>query len=159
MRETLLDQIRTLHIEIEQQLQHIGQITNQPHCATCTSVCCQEHICRESVESAFLRFILGDRAQDYDAEAGWFAPGKGCQLDYGRPLLCYEYFCLKFSAEELERSHASVAREFRAIYAKTWRGQHMLTIDDLNEIPETRLQRIVEDLAALRERMAASAPV
>ncbi len=158
MHATLLEQIRALHIEIEQQLQHIGQVTEQPHCATCTTVCCQEHICRESVESPFLRFILGNRAEDYDQENGWFAPGKGCQLEYGRPMLCYVYFCLKFSAAELARSHESVAREFRAIYVKTWRGRHMLTIDDLSEIPVPRLQRIVDDLTALRDRMVAEKP-
>lgn len=157
MHTTLLTQIRTLHIEIEQGLQHIGQLSNQPHCASCKTVCCHEHICRESVESPFLRFILGERAADYDTEAGWFTPAKGCQLEYGRPLLCYEYFCLKFTADELERSHASAAREFRAIYAKVWRGKHMLTIDDISQIPEASLRRILDALTALRERLKLSA--
>ncbi|GHC08702.1 hypothetical protein [Cerasicoccus arenae] len=156
MNDALLEKIRALHIEIERQLQHIGQVNAQPHCAVCTSVCCKESFCRESVDSAFLRFILGQRADEYDDATGWFTPGQGCQLDHGRPLVCYEYFCNKFSTAELSQSHASIARELRAIYANAHQGQHMLIIDDLSVITQPRLQRIADALQALRDRLANS---
>ena len=51
--------LKDLHIAIEKILQQITLKHTGESCSKCGGVCCKEEICRESIESAFLRFILG----------------------------------------------------------------------------------------------------
>ena len=94
-----LYRIREVHIEVEAILQSLAALQDDIPCARCTSVCCREVMCRESVDSDFLRFVLGPRVDDYGVNDGWYVPGSGCRLGYGRPLVCYEFFCEKFDAQ------------------------------------------------------------
>ena len=108
-------------------------------------------MCRESVDSDFLRFLLGPQAEAYCADTGWYQPGSGCRLDYGRPLVCYEFFCEQFGApgwNELKQ----LSRDFKTLYAHVYAGQHMLVVDDIGKITPHKLKLIQTRLEALRER-------
>ena len=146
---SLLARIRDKHILIENLLQQIGNRVSQTGCASCTKVCCEEGICRETVDSDFLRYILGDKIKEYDNQAGWFKQGKGCSLTYGRPLVCYEYFCSKFNGTNGVVDLQHLAKLFRQCYSKELGNRHILAVDDIQKIAVNKLARILGNLEQL----------
>jgi hypothetical protein len=146
-----LYRIREVHIEVEAILQSLAALQDDNPCARCTSVCCKEVMCRESVDSDFLRFLLGSRIADYSADAGWHVPGSGCRLSFGRPLVCYEYFCERFDARDAALLR-QLSRALKALYANAYAGQHMLVVEDISRITANRLSRMLGRLENLRER-------
>lgn len=144
--DSILDRIRDKHILIENLLQQIGKRVSQTGCASCAKVCCEEVICRETVDSDFLRYILRDKIKEYDKREGWFRQGKGCSLTYGRPFVCYEYFCSKFNGTNgvVELQH--LAKLFRQCYSRELGSRHILAVDDIQKIAVNKLARILGNL-------------
>ncbi len=145
-----LHRIREIHIEVESILQSLAALLDENPCACCSNVCCKEAFCRESVDSDFLRFVLGARVEDYDVHAGWYVPGSGCRLGYGRPLVCYEYFCDQFETQAANPLR-QLSRAFKTVYSNVLAGQHMLVVEDISQISARRLRVIHDRLDALRE--------
>lgn len=145
-----LHRIRDVHIEVESILQSLSALQSETPCASCTHVCCNEAICRESMDSDFLRFVLGSRVDDYSVSDGWYVPGSGCRLSYGRPLVCYEYFCEQFDAQAVS-SVRQLSRAFKTVYSHAIAGQHILVIEDISRISEHKLSIIHNRLEKLRE--------
>lgn len=150
-----LYQIRDLHIEVESILQSLAALQDDIPCASCSSICCKEIMCRESVDSDFLRFVLGAQADAYSAHAGWYAPGSGCRLSFGRPLVCYEFYCEKFVAHGWAEPR-QLSRAFKTLYAHVFSGQHMLVVEDIGQITAHKLNHIHARLEALREHANAA---
>lgn len=146
---TQLYRIRDLHIEVESILQSLSALHDDNPCANCANVCCKEAICRESIDSDFLRFILGSMVDRYSEKAGWYVPGSGCRLSYGRPLVCYEFFCERFDAQDWTRTR-QLSRALKTVYAQVFAGQHMLVVDDISRISDNKLKLIYERLEKLR---------
>lgn len=145
-----LHRIRDVHIEVESILQSLAALKEDQPCARCTSVCCKEVMCRESLDSDFLRFLLGPRTEAYSADSGWYVPGSGCRLSYGRPLVCYEFFCEKFEAQDWSQPK-QLSRAFKKLYANAFAGQHMLVVEDIGRISANKLNRIHARLEKLRD--------
>jgi hypothetical protein len=145
MNNTLIE-IRKIHIEIEHYLQNLATKSSTNQCAACTNVCCKEEICNESINSDFLRFILGDKTKEYNKKNGWFDQSSGCTLNFGRPIVCYEFFCSKFDEDSQSKNLQVKSKEFSQVYAKVFRNQHILEIDNINSIPEKKLQKLLEKL-------------
>lgn len=145
-----LHRIRAAHIEVEAILQSLAALQDDTPCAGCTRVCCREVMCRESVDSDFLRFVLGARIGAYHAENGWLEPGAGCRLCHGRPLVCYEFFCEAFESPGWMQLR-QLSRALKTLYANAFAGQHMLVVDDIGRITAHRLNVIQERLEALRD--------
>lgn len=145
-----LQRIRDVHIEVESILQSLAALQEDQPCARCTSVCCKEVMCRESRDSDFLRFLLGPRIEAYDVDAGWYVPGSGCRLGYGRPLVCYEFFCEKFEAQDWTQLR-QLSRAFKKLYANVSAGRHMLVVEDISRITAHRLNVIHARLEKLRD--------
>ena len=64
-------------------------------CGMCTACCCRADICEEALESAFLSKLLARQGlgpNNLDDRYGWLDLN-GCSLEYGRPPICYSYFC------------------------------------------------------------------
>lgn len=64
-------------------------------CGMCTACCCRADICEEALNSAFLSQLLGRQGlgpKDIDDRYGWLDL-HGCTLEYGKPPVCYAYFC------------------------------------------------------------------
>ncbi|MBI3432433.1 MAG: hypothetical protein HY018_09515 [Hydrogenophilales bacterium] len=150
-----LYRIREIHIEVEAILQSLAALQDDVPCARCTSVCCREVMCRESVDSDFLRFVLGPRVEDYEVNDGWHVPGSGCRLGYGRPLVCYEFFCERFDAQDAAQLR-QLSRAFKTLYADVFAGRHMLAVADIRRITANKLDRIHNRLETLRERANAA---
>jgi hypothetical protein len=145
-----LYRIRDVHIEVESILQSLAALQGDNPCASCTSVCCKEVMCRESMDSDFLRFLLGSLVEGYSVDAGWYVPGSGCRLGYGRPLVCYEFFCEKFEVQDgFQPRHLS--RALKMLYANAFAGQHMLAVEDISRITAHKLNIIHARLENLRE--------
>lgn len=145
-----LHRIREVHIDVESILQSLAALQNENPCASCPHVCCKEALCRESIDSDFLRFVLGSRADDYNLKDGWFVPGSGCRLGYGRPLVCYEYFCERFDTQEVS-SLRQLSRALKTVYANVFAGQHILVVDDISRISANKLRIILGRLEELRD--------
>ena len=145
-----LQQIRAIHIEVESILQSLAALHDENPCASCTHVCCKEVLCRESIDSDFLRFVLGSRVGDYNVNDGWHVPGSGCRLGYGRPLICYEYFCERFGTQDVEATR-QLSRALKTVYANAFAGQHMLVVDDINRISVNKQRIILGRLEALKD--------
>ncbi len=146
-----LQQIRSAHIRIEGKLQRIAAVVTRSECAACASVCCRERFCRESVDSDFLRFILGDKTKEYDRDTGWLRMGKGCILSFGRPLVCYEYFC-----SDLNKVHGAadlklLCKSFSKAYAKAFRNLHILEVQNIGKISTGRQAAILVNLERLEQ--------
>ena len=150
-----LCRIRDSHIEVESILQSLAALQDDNPCARCASVCCKEAMCRESMDSDFLRFVLGPVADGYRADAGWYVPGSGCRLSYGRPLVCYEFYCESFDAQDWAQPR-QLSRALKTLYANAFAGQHMLVVEDISRITPHRLDIILSRLESLRERANAA---
>jgi hypothetical protein len=64
-------------------------------CGLCTACCCRADICEEALQSAFLAHLLQEQGlsdSEPDERYGWLDL-HGCSLAYGRPPVCYAYFC------------------------------------------------------------------
>ncbi|MHB1187546.1 MAG: hypothetical protein ACYCZ3_08085 [Thiobacillus sp.] len=145
-----LYRIRDIHMEVECILQSLAALQDENPCASCTNVCCKEVMCRESMDSDFLRFLLGLLVDGYSVDAGWYVPGSGCRLGYGRPLVCYEFFCEKFEAQDWTQPR-QLSRALKMLYANVFAGQHMLVVEDISKITENKLNIIHARLEDLRE--------
>jgi hypothetical protein len=145
-----LYRIRDLHIEVESILQSLAALHDDNPCASCTNVCCKEVMCRESMDSDFLRFLLGPLVEGYSVDAGWYVPGSGCRLSYGRPLVCYEFFCEKFEAQDWTQPR-QLSRALKTLYANAFAGQHMLVVNDISRITAHKLYIIHDRLENLRD--------
>ena len=153
---SLLLQIRNRHILIESQLQQIGNRVSQASCASCVKICCREEICKESVESDFLRYILGAKTKEYDNEMGWFKNGQGCSLAYGRPMVCYEYFCSGIGNMHGIPNLQNLASLFRQCYSKVLGNRHILVLSDIQRISVDKLAKILCNLDRLHVLIAES---
>ncbi|MGO9446869.1 MAG: hypothetical protein ACLPXB_19140 [Thiobacillaceae bacterium] len=147
----MLRQIRGRHILIEGFLQQIGSCISQSECASCLAICCDEKYCRESTDSSFLRYILGTQAQEYDPIVGWHRNDTGCTLKYGRPFVCYEYFCSRFRDTSGVSNLGNLARLFRQCYAKALGSRHILAVDKLQDISAGKLATILFKLERVEE--------
>ena len=146
-----LHQIREVHIEMESILQSLAALQNDAPCASCANVCCKEVLCRESIESDFLRFVLGARVDDYSLSDGWYVPGSGCRLSFGRPLVCYEFFCERFDMQEVG-TLKQLSRAFKTVYSNVFAGQHILVVDDISRISRNKLRVVLNRLEGLRDQ-------
>lgn len=145
-----LYRIRDVHIEVESILQSLSALQSENPCASCTNVCCKEELCHESMDSDFLRFILGPLVDRYSLNSGWYVPGSGCRLSYGRPLVCYEYFCEQFDTQEVS-SVRQLSRALKMVYSHAFAGQHILAVEDISRISANKLSIIHDRLEKLRE--------
>jgi hypothetical protein len=142
--------LKDVHIAIEKILQQIISMQTAESCSKCDNVCCNVEICRESIDSAFLRFILGPEITKYRDDTGWYIPETGCQLEFGRPLICYEYLCSRLRNRRIDEP-VRISRKITSIYSNVFSKKHILEIDDVSKIKFHKLIQIVDELKTLKE--------
>ena len=145
-----LHTLKDVHIAIEGILQQITSIQTGESCSKCDNVCCNVDICRESIESDFLRFILGPEITKYLDDTGWHTPEIGCRLEFGRPLICYEYLCSKLKNKRIDEP-VQISRKIISIYSNVFGKKHILEIDDVSKIKPHKLKQIIDELKTLKE--------
>ena len=75
---------------------------------------------------------------------------KGCQLKFGRPLICYEYLCAGLRNKKLDEP-VQISRKFISIYSNVSGKKHILEIDDVSKIKFHKLKQIIDKLKTLKE--------
>jgi len=88
---SFLDRYAELETDIRDRISGMFSET----CGICTACCCRVDICEEAANSVFLSMLL-DRQNlsesNLDDRYGWLDQ-HGCSLEYGRPPVCYSFFC------------------------------------------------------------------
>ena len=90
-----LEDFMEAYAELEGSVQELMSQLFSETCGLCTACCCRVDICEEAVQSAFLSQLLKRQeldAKDLDDRYGCLDQS-GCFLEYGRPPICYAYFC------------------------------------------------------------------
>ena len=131
------------YIALEKEIIKRVSEVSKPFCLKCQTKCCEEEICRESVESQFLSCLIKLQTIQYDPKNGWIS-SQGCRLDYGRPLVCCEFFCNEilnnknFQALNFQQ----VIKEFVNIGNRAYGNTHLICVDNLKKISTRKLLEI-----------------
>lgn len=143
---TILD----LWIRIEKQIQQRTRRVSRGLCLDCQPNCCAEPICREALDSPFLHLLVQMQDVSYDQDSGWLGP-RGCRLEYGRPLVCYNYFCEPILDSEIMRSSGlrELIRKFMAVSRNARGGDHLICVKDLKRLSIAKLATMCQKLEAL----------
>lgn len=140
---------------LEKEIQKRTNQISSHFCNRCPSKCCKEEICRESVESTFLSILVEKQNIEYDRQNGWISPS-GCRLNYGRPLVCYEFFCedivrsKNFQSSNIQR----IIKEFISIGKRAYGNTHLICIDNLKTISQIKIAKINYKLKELMNKLA-----
>ena len=149
-----LDPLLEAYAELERGVRALMTQLFSGTCGMCTACCCRADICEEATESAFLSKLLekqGLRKDDMDDSYGWLDL-HGCSLQYGRPPVCYEFFCdellarlpddeTRFSARVLGKLLNHVGREALG-------GWHLVEImeeSDLDKIDHGMIKQKLDE--------------
>jgi len=143
------------YISLEKEiLKRVGDISNT-FCVKCPTKCCEEKICRESVESQFLSRLIKLQHVEYDEKNGWMGP-YGCRLDYGRPLVCYAFFCEQILASNNFRASniQQAVKEFTSIGNRAYGNTHLICVDNLSLISSKKIFKINNNILNLKKKLA-----
>ncbi len=123
-------------------------------CGMCTACCCRADICEEAADSAFLSKLLkrqGIDADQMDERFGWLDL-HGCALEYGRPPVCYAYFCDelidRLPDDEARRTVQTLGRLMHHIGLNALGEWHLVEIrneGDLQKVDLGDLSRRLEE--------------
>jgi len=102
-------------------------------CKQCTQHCCATMICEEAIESPFLKMV--HQQTDRFSHQYGFLSDTGCILPFGRPPVCYEYFCEDLIYLQPDEAHEKALRTLGAL------PNHSLR----NALGETPLTEIMKE--------------
>lgn len=126
-------------------------------CNECVECCCREDICRESINSYWLKLLWQIHGQDvskYDRSKGW-STSHGCQLPAGRPPVCYEYFCNKIlDALKIEpfKEYLKKISLLISLAGKNALGnKHIVTLSDEQILHRVDFKRIINKISTCLE--------
>ena len=143
------------YISLEKEIvKKVSDISNT-FCFKCPTKCCEEKICRESVESQFLSSLIKLQNIQYNKKNGWMSP-YGCRLDYGRPLVCHEFFCEQILvSKNIQASNIQQAvKEFISIGNRAYGNTHLICVDNLSLISPKKIFKISNQIWKLMEKLA-----
>ncbi len=156
----LINDILKPYAELEISIQQLMAELFSETCGMCTACCCRADICEEATGSAFLSKLLkkqGLSASDMDDRFGWLDL-HGCSLEYGRPPICYIYFCDELLArlpdDESRHTAKTLGRLMNHIGQNAIDGRHLVEImnaADLEKVDSPLLFRRMEDAQAAFE--------
>lgn len=155
-----IDQLIETYAELERRVRALMTQLFSGTCGMCTACCCRADICEEATESAFLSKLLekqGLKKADMDDSYGWLDL-HGCSLQYGRPPVCYEFYCdellarlpdaeTRYSAKVLGKLISHVGRDALG-------GWHLVEImedEDLEKIDHGSIHKKLEESSAAFE--------
>lgn len=138
------------YIILEKQIKRLVSNMTKSYCCSCSNTCCRENICRESIDSAFLKLLVEKQKLQYDLKNGWMSPD-GCRLAYGRPLICYEFFCEKIARDDdFENSGLDkLIKTFVSVGQRAHRGQHLIAIHRIENLSNSKIDNINGDIVKL----------
>ena len=143
------------YVRLERHVQNIVTTYCAPTCAACRRRCCHACFCQESWRAPWLRAAVAlpgaiRRRAASELVEGYLARD-GCRLRFGRPPVCYEFFC-----ETIEDRLATDSRRyaFRVLsHALSFAGRgavartHLVELGDLALLRGARTRRLRERIA------------
>jgi len=118
----------------------------------CTACCCRADICEEASGSAFLNKLLskqGIETVDMDDRYGWLDVN-GCRLEYGRPPICYSFYCDEVLQKLHDRESHLVAQVLgkliHHIGQNALGGWHLVEIMDEHDLERINFDEIFQRL-------------
>lgn len=148
------------YIELETTIRELMGRLFSDTCGMCTACCCRADICEEAVQSAFLSLLLerqGLSAETMDDRFGWLDL-HGCSLEYGRPPVCYAFFCDELLArlpdDEARWVVRILGRLIEYVGENAYNGGHLVEImtrEDLKHIDPAAIARRLEKATAALE--------
>lgn len=111
-----IDQLLGPYAELEDAIRELMISIFSKDCGLCTACCCRADVCEEALQSAFLKKLLqrqNIKESEMDDRYGWLDVN-GCILKYGRPPVCYSFYC----KEVLQKFHDDEAREAALILGR-----------------------------------------
>lgn len=146
--EQLIDSYATLEREIRDMMVELFSGT----CGMCTACCCRADICEEATESAFLSLLLkkqGLGETEMDERYGWLDL-HGCSLKFGRPPVCYSFYCDELLArlpdDEIRFSANVLGKLIHHIGQKALGGWHLVEIMDPADLEKVNYDRLFQRL-------------
>lgn len=136
--------------------QRVGALMSQVcglWCGCCQDSCCRCDMCEESLDSAFLRAVIGLTPPDapFSDHVGWLTL-HGCALKAGRPPVCYEFVCdeimHELSGDTIRYAVRSLGKSLYYVGEEAWQGLHLVEIvldEQLRQVDCIRLQRRLEE--------------
>ena len=156
MAKPILKVLNT-YMSLEKEILKRVRDISYTFCSKCKGECCDEVICRESLESPFLSILTQRQGIQYDKINGWLG-SRGCRLAYGKPLVCHEYFCEQlltdhqFQASSIQK----VIREFAAIGNRAYGNTHLICVHDLSLISLKKALKMNYQMEKLIEKLDSS---
>jgi len=157
--DNLLSTLFHNYLSLEKEIQKKTTQISSPFCKQCTAICCKEEICRETVESTFLSMLIQQQDMNYDRRKGWIGL-RGCRLDYGRPLVCYEFFCERIlgSSDFRASNIQQIIKEFVSIGNKAYGNTHLICIYNLKTISEKKIVKLNHRIEGLMDKLVSVHP-
>lgn len=128
------------------------------YCRACPHVCCREELCRETIESPFLRLLHQKfpPPATYSSQNGWLTR-TGCALSIGRAPVCYHYLCSNILISQLTPLDGYLLEVMAALVNHIGKNalgrRHLVEImnpEDLYRVKFTRFEKkLAEAQAAL----------
>lgn len=144
------------YAELESRIRQLMVQLFSPTCGMCTACCCRADICEEATESAFLRKLLerqGLDAAGMHERFGWLDL-HGCSLEYGRPPVCYAYYCDELLARlpDADSRHAAkvLGNLIHHIGHKALGRLHLVEIMEETDLEQVDVEAISNKIAEAR---------
>ncbi len=154
-----IDSIIEPYIELEQSVRERMTELFSGVCGLCTACCCRVDICEEALQSPFLSMLLErqeQKAEDMDDRYGWLDL-HGCSLEYGRPPVCYTYFCDELLARLPDEESRWVARVLGRLVEyvgeNAYREWHLVEISDPGDLQHVDIDAIMVRLSQAQEAL------
>jgi len=155
-----IENILEPYAELEQSVGRLMKGLFSEMCGMCTACCCRVDICEEAVASPFLALLLrkqGLGESELDDRYGWLDLD-GCSLQYGRPPICYAYFCDsllgRLQDDEARFAARTLGKLMDHIGKEALGERHLVEImnpDDLGKVSIEMLQHRIEEAHAAFE--------
>jgi hypothetical protein len=144
---TGIDEIIDCYIALEKELQKLIHQVIDPFCSKCRGACCKAEICKETIESSFLENLIKKQQIQYDNRSGWLG-ASGCRLEFGRPLVCYEFFCEDVLKNAVfKASHVqAIINDFVSIGKNAHGSMHLVCVENLDCLSSTKIKKIYDNI-------------
>ena len=143
------------YISLEKEIQKLIHQVTHPSCSICNGKCCKEEICKESLESNFLAILTKQQGIQFDSRSGWLG-ASGCRLAFGRPLVCYDFFCEDVLKSTLFKASGiqAIIDEFMAVGKNAYGSKHLICVENLDRLSPRKIDKMVHTIHSVLKRAA-----
>ena len=148
-----MNELIKCYISLEKKIQKLIHQVTHPSCSICNGKCCKEEICKESLESTFLAILTKQQGIQFDSRSGWLG-ASGCRLAFGRPLVCYDFFCEDVLKNTLFKATGiqAIINDFITVGKNAYGSRHLICVDNLDRMSSNKIEKITHNIQTLLAR-------